>query len=170
MRLDDPKWRTLQHAYGDASDIPDLLRQLAVFPTRDDYTTEPYFSLWSALCHQGDVYSASYAAVPEIVRLMDASPDRVHWSVLLLVTSIEIARNKGGASQLPADLADDYRSALTRIPSIVAAMGGQTWDELLARAAAAAIVAAKGHASLAEAILELEPAVVPKFMHWIIEQ
>ena len=67
---DDERWSALEHAYGEASDIPVLLRQLANFPPHEDHRAEPYFSLWSALCHQGDVYSASYAAVPEIISLI----------------------------------------------------------------------------------------------------
>src|SRR5262245_2777864 len=65
--LDSPEWRRLQHAYGPASDIPDLLRQLAANPCAKKSGDEPWHSLWSALCHQGDVYTASYAAVPHIV-------------------------------------------------------------------------------------------------------
>src|SRR2546426_5104183 len=33
------------------------------------YTTLFRSSLWSALCHQGDVYTASYAALPELVKI-----------------------------------------------------------------------------------------------------
>ena len=57
LPLDSPRWPELNHAYGKASDIPALLRQLDSFPPSgpDD---EPWFSLWSALAHQGDVYPA----------------------------------------------------------------------------------------------------------------
>jgi hypothetical protein len=168
--LDDERWRTLHHAYGEASDIPGLLRRLAGFPECSDYQAEPYFSLWSSLCHQGDVYSASYAAVPEIVRMIEATPHRAHWSALLLVTSIEIARSKGKGPELPSELADGYRSALKHIPGIVAAIAVQDWDDLWARVAASAVAAAKGQGSLAEAILALEPSIVPKFMEWVLDQ
>ena len=29
--------------------------------------------LWSSLCHEGDVYTASYAAVPHIVQMANSS-------------------------------------------------------------------------------------------------
>ena len=61
LDLDDGGWAQLEHAYGSAADIPALLRQLRSFPPGRDYQSEPYFSLWSALCHQGEVYTASYA-------------------------------------------------------------------------------------------------------------
>ena len=40
------------------------MRELAAFPPHDSYDAEPYGTLWSALCHQGTVYPASYAALP----------------------------------------------------------------------------------------------------------
>ena len=170
LALEDERWRMLQHAYGAAADIPDLLRRLASFPTHENERTEPYFSLWSALCHQGDVYSASYAAVPHIVRLIETAADRAHWSVLLLVASIEIARSKGNGPQIATELADEYQVALARVPFAVAAASTREWDELFARVAASAIAAVKGRVDLAEAILELEPELVPRFMQWSFEQ
>ena len=168
--LNDEQWGALRHAYGEATDIPDLLRQLAAFPPGDDYRAEPYLSLWSALCHQGDVYPASYAAVPEIVELMEATPTRAHWSALLLVVSIEIARSRERGPEITADHLVPYNAAFERIPSLVAAIAVQQWDERMARVAAAAIAVSKNQTDLAAAILELEPTLVPKFMEWVVEQ
>jgi hypothetical protein len=71
LPLDSPRWSELDHAYGKAAGIPALLRHLESFPpsSPDD---EPWFSLWSALAHQGDVYPASFAAVPHVVRALAA--------------------------------------------------------------------------------------------------
>ncbi|MFE4976031.1 hypothetical protein ACFRAR_28490 [Kitasatospora sp. NPDC056651] len=52
-------WSQLSHAYGAAGDIPDLLDRIAAEPN-----AEVWNDLWSALCHQGSVYSASFAALP----------------------------------------------------------------------------------------------------------
>ncbi|MFJ9324237.1 hypothetical protein [Streptomyces globisporus] len=49
----------LSHAYGSAEDVPDLLDRIASEPK-----PELWSDLWSALCHQGSVYSASFAALP----------------------------------------------------------------------------------------------------------
>lgn len=73
LPLDSPRWHELAHAYGKASDIPALLRQLATVPTSDG-EREPWFSLWSALAHQGDVHAASFAAVPHVVKALATSP------------------------------------------------------------------------------------------------
>ncbi len=53
LSLDSPRWSELKHAYGDASDIPDLLRQLDDLLSSDD-DSEPWFSIWSSLAHQSD--------------------------------------------------------------------------------------------------------------------
>lgn len=170
IQLDDKKWSELTNAYGSAANIPALLRQLAGFPEHDSYEAEPYFSLWSALCHQGDVYTASYAAVPHIVSLMEAAPERAHWSALLLVASIEISRAKGNGPAVPDDLAASYSEAIKNVPGTIALISRQEWDELFSRVAAASIAAVKGYPDLAEAILELTPDKAPAFMEWVIEQ
>jgi len=45
---------------GSAADVPALLVALLAFP-KSEGQREPWFSIWSALAHQGDVYSASFA-------------------------------------------------------------------------------------------------------------
>ena len=67
--LEEIHWRELSHAYGFASDLPALLQQLYAFPSEANSSSEPWHSLWSSLYHQGDIYSASYAAVAVIDEL-----------------------------------------------------------------------------------------------------
>jgi uncharacterized protein YbaR (Trm112 family) len=62
LDLDSNRWSQLRHAYGFADDVPQMLRDLAKEPNH-----EAWDRIWSALCHQSTVYSASYAAVPHIV-------------------------------------------------------------------------------------------------------
>ncbi|MCP3997555.1 MAG: hypothetical protein GY722_21210 [bacterium] len=57
----DRYWSKLEHAYGDASDVPKLLEGLA-----PDSNDPIWLELWSRLCHQGTVYSASFAALPHL--------------------------------------------------------------------------------------------------------
>ncbi|MFD1730368.1 hypothetical protein ACFSC4_03505 [Deinococcus malanensis] len=76
LSLEDPRWASLQHAYGSAADVPELLKALDGNPAPLDGKAEPWFSLWSALCHQGDVNTASYAALPYLV--MDAARVPAH--------------------------------------------------------------------------------------------
>ncbi len=63
LRLDSLEWLELGHAYGSAHDIPILLTRLA---SGDNDALDPLFG---ALCHQGSVYSASFAAMPHLVAI-----------------------------------------------------------------------------------------------------
>ncbi|MEV8623468.1 hypothetical protein [Streptomyces sp. NPDC051079] len=59
-------WPHLSHAYGSAEDIPALLARIASEPE-----PELWNDLWSALCHQGSVYPASFAALPWLADMAD---------------------------------------------------------------------------------------------------
>jgi len=118
LALDDPRWVELEHAYGNAGDIPVLLRSAESLAEDVDYATEPYFTLWSTLCHQDDIYTASYAAVPHLLALVEASPQCFRWTLLSLVQKIEAARLAGNVVDMPPYLVDAYFDALRRIPQI----------------------------------------------------
>ncbi|MCM2424092.1 hypothetical protein [Streptomyces sp. RKAG293] len=57
-------WSQLKHAYGTADDIPGLFERLGTEPNDEGWS-----DLWSRLCHQGSVYSASFAALPLLADL-----------------------------------------------------------------------------------------------------
>lgn len=74
--LDEIDWSSLEHAYGDADDVPGLLRSLisADKEERDEALNELFGNVW----HQGTVYSATPHVVPFLVDMLekDAAPDR----------------------------------------------------------------------------------------------
>ncbi|MFC1417622.1 hypothetical protein [Streptacidiphilus cavernicola] len=53
-------WALLRHAYGSASDLPRLFEDVGD-PEAADVAWE---DLWASLCHQGTVYTASFASLP----------------------------------------------------------------------------------------------------------
>jgi hypothetical protein len=118
--MQPPDWSALDHAYGAADDIPALLRQARAAPAPRDYRDEPWFSLWSALCHQGDVFTASYAAVPELVATAEArrSDARAACECLYMAAIIELERAASEGSRppppMPLNLAARYREAVQR--------------------------------------------------------
>jgi hypothetical protein len=168
LSLDSPRWTTLQHAYGDASDIPALLRQLADFPPSDG-DKEPWFTLWSALAHQGDVYSASFAAVPHVVGALATNPIRASGAYFQFPASVEICRHRMGV-EVPDDLILEYRRALRQLPSLVAAAASREWDGDFLPCALAAIAASKGFPTVAEAALELSPDIATEFIDWYLKR
>lgn len=153
LSLDDPLWGRLQHAYGPASDIPALLKQLRSSTGPDE---GPWESLWSSLCHQGDVYTASYAAVPHIVMLAVGTKSPVDFSFLALPAAIEIARLRGRGQAIPGEIAVDYHAALMNLVDAAFAHRDEAWDRSMLRSAATALAIAKGQIDIAEAIFELD--------------
>jgi hypothetical protein len=168
LSLDSPKWSELVHAYGAATNIPDLLRQLERVPPYDG-ETEPWFSIWSALAHQGDVYSASFAAVPHVVRILAQAPDKADFSYFQFPAWVEICRQKKSVA-IPEELATDYFAALRQLPDLVAQAADREWDEALLICALSAIAAAKGYVKVAEALQELSSSVAEEFLEWVFSK
>ena len=107
LSLESTEWGELTHAYGPATNIPDLLRRLANEPGPSEHREqEPWWSLWSSLCHQGDVYQASYVAVPHIVDVPDALGAH-RLPTLAGVTVADLTRIiRSTALTVPIDLAE----------------------------------------------------------------
>ncbi|GLR89131.1 hypothetical protein [Bradyrhizobium iriomotense] len=169
LSLDDTRrWADLRHAYGSASDIPGLLRQLAELPASSG-KDEPWFSLWSALAHQGDVYPASFAAVPHVVRALSIAPAMADSSFFHFPAWVEICRQKT-ATPIPDDLRHAYFAALQRLPSLVAAAANREWDGSFLACILSTVAAAKGYGTVAEAAQELTPDVASEFLEWFFER
>ena len=180
LNLDDPRWNELNHAYGSASDTPTLLRRLEANPdiqefggithttplappelgqwnpghyaSYHEFFAEPWLSLWMSLCHQGTVYTASFAAVPHIVRIATLAVDPPALDYLLLPTMIERGRRWPEATQVPADLADSYFQAVGRLPALVPRLSSVGWDEWSALAITGALLRLCGQQELGEGI------------------
>ena len=169
LSLDDTRrWADLRHAYGSAGDVPDLLRRLVTAPASSG-RDEPWFSLWSALAHQGDVYSASFAAVPHVVRVLSIAPAKADSSFFHFPAWVEVCRQKT-ATPVPEDLQQAYFDALARLPSLVAAAADREWDGGTLACILSAIAAAKGYGAVAEAVQELTPDVAVEFMEWFFKR
>jgi hypothetical protein len=164
LNLDSSRWLELEHAYGVAGDIPALLQQLQNLPDAVG-DSEPWFSLWSALAHQGDVYTASYAAVPHVVAAFARSPETAPATYFQFPAWVEICRHKNGPP-IPQDLQLAYLAALARLPQLIAHAAAREWSPDELACALSALAAAKGQTSVAEAVLELTPDVAGEFMEW----
>jgi hypothetical protein len=93
--IDAVPWSTLRHAFGEASDVPKLIRALASSDREERQAALK--ELFACLLHQGTVYDATALAVPFLFELLSSShtPER-NW-VAFLVASI--ADGKGYLSQ-----------------------------------------------------------------------
>ncbi len=103
LELDDPRWNQLDHAYGPAGNVPGMLRAL------ERGEQELWDVLVPSLCHQGAVFTATYAAVPHIVRIgtHETLDDQLaYWS---FIGAVACARE---AAPIPDDLRAAYEGSL----------------------------------------------------------
>jgi hypothetical protein len=156
LSLDDQRWSELKHAYGSAADIPALLENLKSAGPQKGYDTEPWFSLWSALCHQYDVYPASFAAVPHIIAAAAERIPQERLDHLLLSGSIEAFSHLDDAPPIPDELKEAYVSALNQAKELTLECLRLEWDETRLRTLLGAAAAFSGKPQLASAIFELE--------------
>ncbi len=66
--LDKIDWKNLEHAYGEASDVPDLIRSLA--SKDEEKRADALWELYGNIFHQGTRYKATPFAIPFIFELI----------------------------------------------------------------------------------------------------
>jgi hypothetical protein len=106
-------------------------------------TASPWKELWDELHHQGDVGDASYAAVPELVRIYRIV-GAADWNLYAMVAIIELSRTESQNPVLPDWLREDYFRSIQEL----AQMGTKTIlaaeDSETKRAILSVIAIAKG--------------------------
>ncbi len=168
LELDNTLWDELIHAYGRASDIPAVLEQLRELPP-DQGDGELWDTLWSSLAHQGDVYQASFAAVPHIIDILAEHPIQAHWVYFQFPAWVEICRIEQDISVCDV-LAQAYFQSLERLPALIGKTFIKKWDESHLLCALSALAACKGNTAVAHAIMEMTGDVPTDFLNWFFEQ
>ena len=103
ISFDDERWNHLMGGYKTPFDPRPSLRQLE---SQQD-TAAAWEELWDGLHHQGDVGDASYAAVPELIRIhRNRSAD--DWNLYAIVAIIELARTEPQNPEVPDWLREEY--------------------------------------------------------------
>jgi hypothetical protein len=87
-------WRSLKHAYGNAADMPALLDQLL-----PDSGAEVWGEVWSRICHQGTVYSASFASLPALASAAERWSSAQRVQALVLAACILASDDVRGGSR-----------------------------------------------------------------------
>ena len=85
--LDEIDWANLEHAYGSAHDVPELLR--ALLASNKNERDEAFYELFANIRHQSTVYEATPYAVPFLAELLLCveTPDKEGVAHLLAVIS-----------------------------------------------------------------------------------
>ena len=113
LNLEDARWTQMYGGYRVPYDPRSSLNKIA----SGTETAAAWHELWQELYHQGDVGEASYASVPQLVRIYREhnEPD---WNTYAIVATIELARDAAHNPQLPTWLESDYNAALTELARI----------------------------------------------------
>ena len=163
--LNAPRWSSLSHAYGNAQDIPGLIHALAQDTgPKPSYDSEPWFSIWSSLCHQDDVFDASYAAVPHIVEIGCIAAGPIDFSFFQFPAAVEVARKNGRGPTVPVDLAEAYFCAIKRLEDCITRHRDEVWDEATLLSVLAAQAVAKGNQRVAEAVMNLDDSLIQRLI------
>lgn len=107
LELDSPDWATYTHAYGSASDVPLLFAKLRTASLEEWYDANA--ELTNAIMHQGNVYTATYAIAPHLLRYAtELGPGRQ--SDDLLFTIAYASRGVSGP-EVPDELEEAWEDA-----------------------------------------------------------
>lgn len=156
LPLDSPRWLELDQAYGAAEDVPALIGTIAGSSAAEDRAAL-WFAVWRMLSRPDAVFTATYAAIPHLVALAERLPLSERAEALHLASHAECLRRQPEASRIPDDLVPAYAEAIERMPTIVAASVGMTWDREIAQVFAAALLVGHRQPGLAAVLLDAQP-------------
>ena len=86
--LDKINWSQLNHAYGEASNVPILMRKL--LSQEESERDEAYEDLFNCTCHQGTIWEATSYVIPFLWQLIKSpeTPDKI--KIIFLLASFGI--------------------------------------------------------------------------------
>jgi len=140
IKLDDPKWKMLNGGYRLPYDASVRLLELE---SGAIHIEQIWKEFWNELHHQGDVDLASYAAVPEIVRIC-IHRQLLDWNAFALIATIEECRVFGENPKIPQWLESDYLCAIKQMAEFGAQQFSKTWSKEFAQSFLAVAAFAKG--------------------------
>jgi hypothetical protein len=195
LPLDSPRWSQLKHAYGCATEdtsaptgwsadggfynyqaIPNViqcLRGIEANPSRTQSADcEPWATLYSSLCHQGTIYSASFAAVPHIIGIgiQSAEKQEIDVGFFLLPTLIEQSRLEYDQPEVDEDILKDYLDSIPYLHDLAHAVRHHSWPTDYAAIVTSALAVSKGQWHLSKCLLECsEESRVKELLEWLNE-
>ena len=148
----DVEWSKYSHAYGSAEDVPDLLRLIGSKSKKD--RKKGWFDIWSALCHQNDVYTGTYAAFPAIVTTLKNAPKKQHWEFVGFLAYSEACRHRKRSPAIPKELKEGYFGALKEASALMSDYLETVKDERMFLLGLSLLAAAHQRPKLAAALQE----------------
>lgn len=146
---DTGDWSRLTDANGDPYDPRAALDSIA------SGGAEGYDELWRRAHHQGDLGTAAYAIVPELVRLMRDAP-KPDWRAYSLIAVIEERRRGERSPPIPEWLASSYETAMRQVIPCALAHLQCTDEDIEVRCLLAVLAHAKRQPTIAAIALWTE--------------
>jgi hypothetical protein len=140
LSLSDPIWRELEGGYRAPYDASEALARMEAGESVWD-------ELWEELHHQGDVGVASYAAIPQLVRISEARRAS-DWNLYALAATIEVERHRKNNPPLPDWLSFSYKSAWAGLVKLALADLAGKPDALTLRSALSVVALGRGDLKL----------------------
>ncbi|MFE7130147.1 hypothetical protein ACFVIM_04745 [Streptomyces sp. NPDC057638] len=117
--IEEVRWAALEHAYGPAVDVPELLYGLA---SPDPAEREAALDgMYAAVHHQGDVYDSTLACIPFLLELVGDPSVQDRGGVVELLTSIGCIDLDGDDELDPDDEEFEYAANYAMAASAVTA-------------------------------------------------
>ncbi len=155
MNIDEIEWKKYNTAYGSADkNIPKLLHSLKMKPD-DEVFKKTWFDLWSALIHQGTMYSATFLVMPILTDMCKEESPLRRIEYLHFITYGEGYRILDNI-ELPKEYESEILDSYKQLPNLIKPLLDMKFDETGAQAIGAAISLVNGHALRAIQILRLE--------------
>lgn len=156
LSLEDKKWQELHGGYRVPYDVSVALRLM-----QDGI--DVWDELWDELHHQGDVDMASYAAVPQLVRIASDGARR-DWNFYGLLATIEVARHRKANPEVPAWLKADYDYAWTQAAALASTDIDSNNDSPTTRAILGVLALAKGELKLGALLSGLDESELNEWL------
>ncbi|MFB9242100.1 hypothetical protein [Massilia antarctica] len=156
LSLDDTGWKDLHGGYGVPYDVSVALRSM-------QGGNDVWEELWNELHHQGDIGDASYAAVPQLVRIAGMAGSR-DWNFYSLLAIIEVDRHRKGNPPIPAWLQSSYDEAWVRAYQVAVMDLSSSTDSLTIRAILAVLALAKGEVKLGALLSGLDTSELDEWL------
>jgi len=150
LTLDDPIWDTFKGGYRMPYNAAARLQELERGP---DDIKRIWEEFWEELHHQGDVDTAAYAVVPQLVRIC-AARNILDWNVFALVATIEEIRLFSENPPVPSWLESDYHSAIKGLAEFGAQNLSEKWPGELTQPFLAIVAFAKGSPNTGRMLIE----------------
>ncbi len=162
MDLDNRTWASLEGGYRIPYNASRPLKKLRDAARQNEF--EVIFSeLWENLHHQGDVGTASYLAIPQLVSIC-ISKKSLDWNFIGLCVLIEHCRLNGRNPEVPEEYQDLYFESLTQFERYLLLNFKSITDQTALRLTLALLATVNGQPGLGKAIELLDEDLLPPFL------